>query len=76
MATASDIAPPAPFSFGAGPKGWFRAITSFFGVLTLILIAIQFIYAMYRQDINDPDIWWHMRDAQLLLEHQDRKSVV
>lgn len=69
MASAPETAPPAAFSFGAGPKGWFRAATSFFGVLTLILIAIQFIYAMYHQDLNDPDIWWHMRNAQVLLQH-------
>jgi len=66
---APDIAPTAPFNFGAGPRGWARTATSFFGVLTLLLIAIQFIYAMYHPDINDPDIWWHMRNAQLLLQH-------
>lgn len=68
-AIESAQAPSSRFTFGTGPKGWFRAATSFFGVLTLILISIQFIYAMYHQDINDPDIWWHMRNAQLLIQH-------
>src|SRR5436305_2310661 len=59
----------APFDFGSGVRGWVRAGTSFLAVLTLILIALQFIFAMYKPDLNDPDIWWHMRNAQYLFEH-------
>ena len=57
-----------PLNFGSGPRGWLRAGTSFLAVLTLVLIGIQFIFALYRRDLNDPDIWWHMRNAQYLLQ--------
>ena len=46
-----------------------RAATSFLAVLTMVLVGLQFIFALYRRDINDPDIWWHMRNAQFLLQH-------
>src|SRR5438477_494094 len=59
----------APFDFGSGVRGWVCAGTSFLAVLTLILIALQFIFAMYKPDLNDPDIWWHMRNAQYLFQH-------
>jgi multisubunit Na+/H+ antiporter MnhB subunit len=64
-----ETASVSAFTFGTGLRGWFCAATSFFGVLALILVAIQFIYAMYHQDMNDPDIWWHMRNAQQLIQH-------
>src|SRR3954454_10727014 len=56
-------------NFGPGLRGKFRAGTSFLAVLTLVLIGIQFIFAMYHPDLNDPDIWWHMRNAQYLFQH-------
>src|SRR5438270_13873709 len=56
-------------NFGGGIRGKLRAGTSFLAVLTLVLIGIQFIFAMYHPDLNDPDIWWHMRNAQYLFEH-------
>src|SRR6476620_7875905 len=55
-------------NFGSGPKGVIRASTSFLAVLTLVLVGLQFIFALYRRDMNDPDIWWHMRNAQYLLQ--------
>src|SRR5947208_1829507 len=58
-----------PLNFGSGPMGWLRAGTSFLAVLTLVLIGIQIIFALYRRDLNDPDIWWHMRNAQYLLQN-------
>jgi len=65
------IAPPnaSPIDFGPGLRGWFRAATSFLAVLTLVLIGLQFLFSMYHPDMNDPDIWWHMRNAQYLFEH-------
>jgi hypothetical protein len=56
-------------NFGPGVRGWVRAGTSFLAVLTLILVALQFIFAMYSQSMDDPDIWWHMRNAQYLFQH-------
>ena len=58
-------------NFGPGWRGLVRAGRSFLAVLTLVLIGIQFIFSMYRPDLNDPDIWWHMRNARYLLQqHQ------
>src|ERR1700688_18793 len=61
--------PKIPVNFGPGFRGWFRAGTSFLGVLTLILISLQFIFIMYSPDLDDPDVWWHMRNAQYLFQH-------
>src|SRR6478736_3539182 len=80
LSTPTDaIEPPAdtaypeiagdPMNFGTGVRGWFRAGTSFLTVLTLVMIGIQFIYSMYKPDMNDPDVWWHMRNAQFLFQH-------
>ena len=55
--------------FGPGPRGWLRAGTSFLAVLILVMIGVQFLYSMYKPDMNDPDIWWHMRNAQYLFQH-------
>ena len=56
-------------NFGPGLRGKLRAATSFLGVLTLIQVVILFLFSMYKPDMNDPDIWWHMRNAQYLFEH-------
>src|SRR5260370_27604937 len=58
-----------PMDFGSGVRGWLRAGTSFLAVLTLVMIGIQFIFSMYKPDMNDPDILWHMRNAQYLFQH-------
>jgi hypothetical protein len=60
---------PAPLNFGSGVRGWFRASTSFLAVLTMVLVGLQFIFAMYHPDLNDPDVWWHMRNARYLFQH-------
>ena len=36
-------------------------------VLTAIVLVIPFLLA--RQGMNDPDIWWHMRNAEYLIQH-------
>src|SRR5437867_2412461 len=59
----------APLNFGSGLQGYIRAGTSFLAVLTLILIVMQFLFSMYKPDLDDPDIWWHMRNAQFLFQH-------
>ena len=56
-------------SFGSGIQGWMRATTSFLAVLTLALIGMQFVFTMVQPDLNDPDIWWHIRNAQYLVQH-------
>ena len=59
----------APLNFGSGLRGYRRAATSFLAVLTLMLIVMQFLFSMYKPDLDDPDIWWHMRNAQFLFQH-------
>src|SRR5947207_1208121 len=70
-ALAEPAMPDAPESvvFGPGFRGWLRAGTSFLAVLTLIEVVILFLLSMYKPDMNDPDIWWHMRNAQYLFDH-------
>lgn len=36
-------------------------------VLTMIVLAVPFLLA--RQGVNDPDIWWHLRNAEYLIQH-------
>lgn len=55
-------------SFGPGFRGWASAGTSFLAVFTLALVGLQFALTMIQPDLNDPDVWWHMRDAQYLLQ--------
>jgi len=59
------IAPGDPLGFGSGPRGWLRAGTSFLAVLTALVIAMQWMFVGWTLD--DPDIWWHLRNAEYLL---------
>ena len=61
--------------FGRGLHGLLRAGTSFLAVLILVMIGVQFLYSMYKPDMNDPDIWWHMRNAQYLFQHHQLPRV-
>src|SRR5579864_8111028 len=36
-------------------------------VLTMIVLAVPFLLA--RTGMNDPDIWWHLRNAEYLIQH-------
>jgi hypothetical protein len=57
--------------FGPGLRGRAKLATSFLAVLTLALIGLQYGLTMVHANFNDPDIWWHIRDAQYLLQqHQ------
>jgi hypothetical protein len=58
-----------PLNFGPGIRGQVRACTSFLAVLTLVLVGIIYVFAMFRRDLNDPDVWWHMRNVQYLFQH-------
>jgi hypothetical protein len=53
------------------PPGWqgglFWAV-SFPVVLALIVVGL--IFMLSRKGISDPDIWWHLHDAQYMAEHQ------
>lgn len=60
--------PRDPLDFGTGLRGQVRAGTSFLAVLTMVMIGIIYIFSLYRSDMNDPDIWWHMHNAQYLFQ--------
>jgi hypothetical protein len=47
------------------PSGRWRRIFSFPAVLTTALAFLVFIFS--RRNIPDPDLWWHLRNAQFLL---------
>jgi multisubunit Na+/H+ antiporter MnhB subunit len=68
MVTPPELSSDA-LQFGHGVRGWFRAGTSFLAVLTMVLVGVVYLFALYRPDMNDPDIWWHMRNAQYLFQH-------
>ena len=48
-------------------RGWFGRLASFLTVLTLVVLGIA--YTMSRNNVADPDIWWHLHNAQYLFEH-------
>jgi hypothetical protein len=55
---------------GSGAQtGWrerfFRAV-SFHVVLTLIIVTL--VFALSRKGISDPDIWWHLHNADYLVQ--------
>ncbi|MGA2648288.1 MAG: hypothetical protein ABSF15_26670 [Candidatus Sulfotelmatobacter sp.] len=54
--------PPKPAS-----GGWFRKTFSFIVVLTTLLVSLAFM--MENKGIQDPDIWWHLRNAEYLFQH-------
>jgi len=52
------------------PPNWRRRLfeaVSFPVVLTLILLTV--LFALCRGGIADPDIWWHLHNAEYLVQH-------
>jgi hypothetical protein len=53
-----------------GNSAWsrrFRLAFCFLTMLTFLLITLQFV--MSRGEVIDPDIWWHLRNAEYLFQH-------
>ena len=50
-----------------GAGRWVWTAVSFLSVLTMMLMTLEFIMA--KGDLPDPDIWWHLRNAQYLFQH-------
>ena len=46
-------------------RGKLRTAFSFLTMLTFLLITLQFVLS--RGDVADPDIWWHLRNADYLI---------
>jgi hypothetical protein len=66
--TPAEVSPGDFASFQPGFRGRINLGTSFLTVLTLGLVGVQFVVTMAKPDFNDPDIWWHLRDAQYLVQ--------
>jgi hypothetical protein len=50
-----------------GRRRWFHTASSFLVVLTMLVVALGFM--MENKGIQDPDIWWHLRNAEYLFQH-------
>ena len=48
-------------------SGRLRTVFSFLTMLTFLLVTLQFVAS--RGSIADPDIWWHLRNAEYLFQH-------
>ena len=59
--------PRAPIWSLRGLRYRLRNVCSFLVVLTMLVIALDFMMA--GGGINDPDIWWHLRNAEFLFQH-------
>ena len=66
---SAPIATPAPAS--AWRVRLFNCV-SFPVVLTLIVITV--LFALSRQGLPDPDIWWHLHNASYLVQHHSLPS--
>src|SRR2546421_1241489 len=57
---------------GAWLRGRFHHGASFLTMLTLLLVTV--VFATARSGMNDTDIWWHLRNAEYLLQHHQLPS--
>src|SRR5579862_3185289 len=70
-AVSAGLLPPAPGSVDRRIRlpHWFLLVFSFPAMLLGILITIEFV--LTRGSVADPDIWWHLRNAEFLVKfHQ------
>jgi hypothetical protein len=70
--TAPNLVSPTPASSPepvTGRRPWFRTAFSFLVMLTMLVVAIAFM--MENKGIQDPDIWWHLRNAEYLFQHHE-----
>ena len=52
------------------PAGWrarFFPAVSFHAVLTLIVVTL--VFTLSHKGISDPDIWWHLHNADYMVQH-------
>src|SRR5713226_2949561 len=50
-------------------RRWLLCLFPFPVMLTALLVTLQFI--MSHQNVSDPDIWWHLRNAEYLFQHHE-----
>jgi hypothetical protein len=60
---------PEPFRGLNELRRWLRISFSFLTMLTMLLVTLEFM--MSHRNVADPDIWWHLRNAEYLFQqHQ------
>lgn len=76
VATEQPSAPAATYMHGEANRqapwtsGWRARLfpfVSFHVVLTLIVVTV--LFSLCRKGISDPDIWWHLHNADYLVQH-------
>ncbi|HKS75883.1 MAG TPA: hypothetical protein VJQ82_21905 [Terriglobales bacterium] len=75
-ASAADFSPPSPILPLPSRSGWderLKKACSFFVVLTLLVLVV--VFTMARGSIQDPDIWWHLHNADYLFQHHSLPRV-
>jgi len=60
---ATEFLPQAPHK---AVHFWLRKGPSFLLVLTVLIVTLEFMMA--RGGMGDPDIWWHLRNAEYLFQ--------
>jgi hypothetical protein len=50
------------------PKGWTAALLSLPVLLGCSLVCLLLLVASRVNPLADPDIWWHLRNAQMLVQ--------
>ena len=66
LVSSTPASSPEPVT---GRRPWFRTVFSFLVMLTMLVVAIGFM--MENKGIQDPDIWWHLRNAEYLFQHHE-----
>src|SRR5690242_19788985 len=51
----------SPQNSAGGLRFWLRGWPSFLTVLLMLIVTLEFMMA--RSGMGDPDIWWHLRNA-------------
>jgi asparagine N-glycosylation enzyme membrane subunit Stt3 len=46
---------------------WWRTLFGFPVMLGVLLVGAVYVFA--NRSIADPDIWWHLRNAEFLVQH-------
>ncbi len=65
--TKAKVTPGTKASWTSGWRARLFPAVSFHVVLTFIVVTV--LFSLCRRGISDPDIWWHLHNADYLIEH-------